>query len=74
MVKLVNEYYEGCILEVGQNESENEAHNSTKSMKGCEDFLTTVLCAHVICAANLSQGHDRYNDVTFLAKEQICKF
>ena len=45
-------------------------------MKGCEDFLTTVLCAHVICAAKeiLSEGNDRYNDVTFLAKEIIVRF
>ena len=45
-------------------------------MKGCEDFLTTVLCAHVICAAKeiLSEGHDRYNDVTSLAKEIVVRF
>ena len=45
-------------------------------MKGCEDFLTTVLCAHVICAAKeiLSEGHERYNDVISLAKEIVVRF
>ena len=45
-------------------------------MKGCENFLTTVLCAHVICAAKeiLAEGHDQYNDVTSLAKEIVVRF
>jgi len=43
----------------------------TKNMKGCEDFLTTVLHAHVISAANeiFSENRDCYTDVTVLARE-----
>lgn len=45
-------------------------------MKGCDDFLSTVLCSHVIYAAKtiLSEGDDQYNNVTSLAKEIVVRF
>ena len=48
----------------------------TKNMKGCEDFLTTVLYAHVISAANeiLSGNGDGYTDVTVLSREIVTRF
>ena len=45
-------------------------------MKGCEDFLLTVLYSHVICAAKeiLSENNDQYNNATSLAKEIVVRF
>ena len=48
----------------------------TKNMKGCEDFLTTVLHAHVVSAAKeiLSDDSVSYTDVTALSREIIDRF
>ena len=48
----------------------------TKNMKGCEDFLNTVLHAHVVSTAKeiLSDDSVSYTDVTALSREIIVRF
>ena len=46
----------------------------TKNMKGCEDFLYTVLCSHIICAAKTILSKSHYDSVTDLAREIIVQY
>ena len=48
--------------------------NPTKNMKGCEDFLQTVLHAHIICAAKNIMSKSRFDNVINLAKEIVVQY
>ena len=45
-----------------------------QNMKGCEDFLTIVLHAHVIAAAKKVLSQQSINEVKYLAKEVMQQF
>lgn len=45
-----------------------------KNMKGCEDFLTVILHAHVIAAVNKLQTHHSFGKVEDITAEIVKQF
>jgi len=46
----------------------------TKNMKGCEDFMLTVLHAHVVSAAKVILKTTQFENASDLAKEIVVRY